>query len=128
VLLSGDASGAFEPALMDMLCMLIVGAAVIRPDNDFAVLARIPGIVHIGVVSYGLYLLHMLSANVVKLVGGSLGLASGVGYFAATLIVALCVASLSHATFERWMLSLRPRLLQPNSHRLAPPRKEPIPA
>lgn len=111
-LLAGHgALGAFDAAMFDLLCMLLVGAAVIRPDNDLAPLIRLPGIVHIGVVSYGLYLLHMLAANVVKMVGAKAGLSDGVPLFVGTLLLALGLASLSHATFERWFLGLRTRLL-----------------
>jgi peptidoglycan/LPS O-acetylase OafA/YrhL len=102
--------GRAEPAIVALLCMALVGACVIRPDNDLAWLARIPGVVHIGVVSYGLYLLHMLSANGVKMLGASMGFNTGVLWFVGTLAVALTLASLSHATFERWMLELRKRL------------------
>jgi peptidoglycan/LPS O-acetylase OafA/YrhL len=103
--------GRAEPAAVALLSMALVGACVIRPDNDLARLARLPGVVHIGVVSYGLYLLHMLSANGVKMLGASFGFNTGLLWFVGTLAVALALASLSHATFERWCLSLRQHLL-----------------
>ncbi len=113
--------GRAEPAAVALLCMALVGACVIRPDNDLACLARIPGVVHIGVVSYGLYLLHMLSANGVKMLGAPLGFNTGALWFGATLAVALALASLSHATFERWMLGLRTRFLPPPSAAITRP-------
>ena len=113
VLVGNGALGRFDGAAFDLLCMLLVGAAVIRPDNDLALLIRVPGIVHIGVVSYGIYLLHMLAANAVKLAGAKAGFGFGVGVplFAVTLLLAVALASFSHITFERWFLGLRPRLL-----------------
>jgi peptidoglycan/LPS O-acetylase OafA/YrhL len=108
----GDALGRAEPGVVALLCMFLVGAVVIRPDNDLAVLQHVPGVVHIGTVSYGLYLVHMLSANAVKLAGGSIGFGSGVPWFVAAFFVALGVASVSNATFERYMLSLRGRFLR----------------
>jgi peptidoglycan/LPS O-acetylase OafA/YrhL len=120
-LYSGDLFGRSEPSIVSLLCMLLVGAVVIRPDNDLAVLQRIPGVMHIGVVSYGLYLLHMLSANAVKVALAPLGSASGTLLFAATLIVALMVATLSHVTLERFMLALRGRFLRGTSGGLSGP-------
>ena len=111
VLAGNGALGRFDSAAFDLLCMLLVGAAVIRPDNDLALLVRVPGVVHIGVFSYGIYLLHMLAANAVKLVGAKAGFGAGVPLFAATVLLAVAVASLSHSTFERWFLGLRSRLL-----------------
>jgi peptidoglycan/LPS O-acetylase OafA/YrhL len=111
VVLASGFSGRAENAIVDLLCALLVGAAVIRPDNDLAVLTRLPGIVHIGVVSYGLYLLHMLAANAVKMAGASVGLAFGLPLFIATVLLGTALATLSHATFERWFLGLRTRVL-----------------
>ena len=111
VLASGGVLGRGEPAVVDLLCMLLVGAAAVRPDNDLSFVARIPGVLHIGVVSYGVYLLHMLAANAAKVAGKPFGLAGGLPLFVATLVLAVALASLSHATFERWMHGLRRRLL-----------------
>ena len=72
-----------------------------------------PGLVHIGVVSYGLYLLNMLAANGVQRMLKPLGMDNGVTVFIVTLAVAMAMASLSHATFERRMLGLRKRWLKP---------------
>lgn len=101
--------GGAEAAAIDILCVLLVGAAVIRPDNDLSVLTRVPGLVHIGVVSYGIYLLHMLAANGVAQIGNSIGLNHGFWLFVATTIAAVAVATISHATFESWILRQRSR-------------------
>jgi peptidoglycan/LPS O-acetylase OafA/YrhL len=124
----GDQFGRGEPAIVALLCTLLVASVVMRPDNDLAILARIPGILHIGAVSYGLYLLHMLSANAVKVAFFPLGLETGTPLFALTLVVALLAASLSHATFERYMSGLRNRFLRrasgpsrgPTIHKIQP--------
>lgn len=108
VLALGSPFGIMTPAAIDCLCALLVGAIAIRSDNDLAVLARIPGLVHIGVVSYGLYLMHMLPMNALK---NWLGMRSGLMLFFATTFIALAMASLSHATFERAMHDLRSKWL-----------------
>jgi peptidoglycan/LPS O-acetylase OafA/YrhL len=108
----GDWLGRAEPAAVALICVLLVGAVVIRQDNDLAVLQRIPGVVHVGAISYGLYLLHMLSANAVKIAFAPLGLGGGTSLFVGTFVVAVLVATLSHATFERYMLSLRGHFLR----------------
>jgi peptidoglycan/LPS O-acetylase OafA/YrhL len=109
VLASNGALGGFEAPVLDILCVLLVGSAVIRPDNDLAVMTRVPGLVHIGIVSYGVYLMHMLAANSITLVGRSVGLKPGLLLFVATTIVAIAIASISHVTFERWIMRLRTR-------------------
>lgn len=108
VLALGTPFGTATPAVVDCLCAMLVGAVVMRPDNDLAMLARIPVVTHIGVVSYGLYLMHMLPMNALK---NWFGMPSGPVLFFATTMVALAAASLSHATFERAMLNARDRLL-----------------
>jgi peptidoglycan/LPS O-acetylase OafA/YrhL len=108
VLASGAPFGTMTRAVVDLLCVLLVGAVAIRPDSDLAVLSRVPGLVHIGVVSYGLYLMHMLAMNALKY---WLSLTSGLALFAATTIIALAMASISHATFERAMVRLREQWL-----------------
>ncbi len=114
VLAFGSPFGTMTPAAVDCLCALLVGAVAIRRDNDLAVLARFPGIVRIGVVSYGLYLMHMLPMNALK---SWLGVPSGLTLFICTTLTALAMASLSHATFERAMHGLRDRWLAARSNR-----------
>ena len=44
---------------------MFVGACVYREDHWLVPLLRLRGIVHVGAVSYGIYLLHGLVRNVV---------------------------------------------------------------
>ncbi|HUO39325.1 MAG TPA: acyltransferase [Mycobacterium sp.] len=61
-------------------------------------------LVYVGVISYGIYLLHMLSANVDrKIIHQHFGLL----LFAATLITVIAVASLSFRYFETPLLRLK---------------------
>ena len=53
----------------------------------------------------------MLAANGVKIALKPFGMDSGPICFAGTLLVAIALASLSHATFERKMLDQRKRWL-----------------
>jgi peptidoglycan/LPS O-acetylase OafA/YrhL len=60
----------------------------------------------IGVISYGVYLLHMLSANVVRAV---MHQTYGVLVFAATLATVIALAYLSFRYFETPLLKLKRR-------------------
>lgn len=85
----------------------LVGASVYREDHYLRPLLASRPLVHIGMVSYGIYLLHMLVKNVVLKVAGAahIELAS-VPLFTLTVLGAIVVATVSFTTFEahfqRW--------------------------
>ena len=107
---SNGALGLAEPAVIDLLAAALVASLVIRPDHDFAWLSGIRPLVHIGVVSYGLYLTHMIAVHIVKKLYGVLGLHSRLALFAGAVLAGTLIASLSYRTFERYFLDLKGRL------------------
>lgn len=91
------------------LFVLLVVSVVIREDHGLAPLLRARWLSSLGKVSYGVYLLHMLSAHAVQRSLGVFDLGSPWLTFAGTLALSWGLARLSHATFERWFLAQKGR-------------------
>jgi len=89
----------------DLSMVLLVGACVIREDNGLAPVLTWRPIVHVGVVSYGTYLVHMLAFNLVKRIVPN----AGVVLFATTVLTAVLLATLSFRHFESRFLRLKRR-------------------
>ncbi len=88
----------------------LVGSCVIREDHVLARLFRFPLLVRIGVVSYGMYLLHMLAVNTVKaLVMPRLGITSPWFWSFASMAAAYLAAEASFFLFESRILRLKER-------------------
>lgn len=92
-----------EPLMHVVLAALTV-ACVLREDHWLARLLRRPFLVHVGTVSYGIYLLHMLCHNVAERVLASLGTRAAVLDFALTAALAVGLGTLSHRYFEQRFL------------------------
>lgn len=93
------------------LCLaLLVAACVYREDHWLAPILRWRVLAHIGVVSYGVYLLHMLVKNLVVRAASALGL-DDMRYlvFALTTVGAVAVATLSFRYFEARFLQYKSR-------------------
>jgi len=105
-----------EPFMHAVLTAL-TAACVLREDHWLARLLRLPAIVHVGVVSYGIYLLHMLCHNAVERGLAVAGLTSGPLDFVCTALLAIGVATLSQRHFESRFLSpeKRAKLAQPRA-------------
>jgi len=84
---------------------LLAAACVVREDHLLARFLRLSFVVHVGTVSYGIYLLHMLCHNAAERALTRLGVESGGLDFALTALLALGVATLSHRHFESRFLS-----------------------
>jgi peptidoglycan/LPS O-acetylase OafA/YrhL len=92
--------------LIQLSMVLLVLACCVRPTTALTpVLASRP-LRHIGMVSYGVYLMHMLAANAVRPV---VGRHSGVMVFLATLVVVLVMATMSYRWFESPLLRRKER-------------------
>jgi len=108
VWIPGDIAG--WPRLLIHAAMTLLVAAVVIPEHHaLAGLFRDPLVVHIGTISYGMYLLHGLCLIAThQLLGrrdpGVVGL-----FFAAGTVLTVVVASLSHVYFERPFLRLKRR-------------------
>jgi peptidoglycan/LPS O-acetylase OafA/YrhL len=86
---------------------LLVASCVVREDNDLAPMLRLRPVAWIGTISYGIYLMHMLSISAVRRVLGRMGEASPYWEFLAGAMLSICVASVSYWTFERYFLRLK---------------------
>lgn len=89
-----------------MLVLLVVALSVTEKTILHPALRWRP-LVHIGIVSYGVYLMHMLCANVVRLV---LDEEFGVALFACTTVLVIVVASVSYRIVESPLQRLGRRL------------------
>ncbi len=88
-----------EP-LMHACLAALTAAVVLREDHGLAPLLRLRVLVHVGTVSYGVYLLHMLCHNAAERGLARLGLAAPLLDFVLTAALALALATLSHRWFE----------------------------
>jgi peptidoglycan/LPS O-acetylase OafA/YrhL len=92
----------------------LVGACVLRESHALSGVLQWRPLVHLGVVSYGIYLLHMLCKNLAQrlLAASGWGADSTVGPWLlplATLALAVGAATLSFRTFEAWFLRRKPQ-------------------
>lgn len=94
-----------------LLFACLVGACVIREDTQLAPLLQWRPVVHLGMISYGMYMLHGLVYNVLDMAGSRLGgwHAHGLDGFVAGLLGTTVVATLSFRYFEGPFLRLKTR-------------------
>lgn len=95
-------------ATQGLLALLVV-ATVVREDHGLARLLWSRPLTFLGQVSYGIYLLHMLCANLVRRGLERAELQSPQALFVLTLGAATLLALASHRTLERWFLSYKAR-------------------
>ncbi len=88
---------------------LLVLTCVVRADHGLAFWLDGALLRHLGAVSYGVYLMHMLCANGVRLTLGAFDVESWLLSFGVTLALAWALATLSHRTFEAWFLRHKAR-------------------
>jgi peptidoglycan/LPS O-acetylase OafA/YrhL len=95
------------PVLLSRLLMAVLVACVCIREDTFLhpVLTWRPA-VFVGMISYGIYLMHMLAANVVRKV---LGHESGLDVFVGTTLLVVLMAYLSFRFFESRLLALKHR-------------------
>jgi peptidoglycan/LPS O-acetylase OafA/YrhL len=89
-----------------------VGACVIREDNGLAPLLRLRPLAHIGVVSYGMYMLNTLTLDGLHPVLTRIGLQHPFLTFPIFLTMTVLVASVSYRYFESPFLALKSRFAQ----------------
>jgi peptidoglycan/LPS O-acetylase OafA/YrhL len=97
-----------EGFILSIWMVALVAAVCIQPQNVFARLMSIQPMRYIGQISYGMYLLHMISMQVTRGIEKKFHLASP---FILVIEIGLAVsaASISYWTFERWFLKLKER-------------------
>ena len=96
--------------LIHAAAAMFVGACVYREDHWLAPILRLRGLVHMGAVSYGIYLLHMLVKNALLKLAGIVHIeVSTYSVFALTVVGSIIVASLSYRYFESVFLQMKHR-------------------
>ena len=90
-----------------LLMVLLVGSVVIFELNSLRPLLTWRPIVHIGMVSYGIYLMHMISYNAVKEMLPVIGLDYSWLWFPSTVLLSTFAATLSYRYYESWFLRLK---------------------
>lgn len=90
---------------------VLVGSCVVREDHFLSPLLKVRIVRHIGAVSYGIYLMHMLAFNVVKLLSGKINFQHDLLNFIGTLVVVTVIATISHRYFERVFLRWKDRFV-----------------
>jgi peptidoglycan/LPS O-acetylase OafA/YrhL len=88
---------------------VLVGSCVVREDHFLSPLLKVRIVRHIGAVSYGIYLMHMLAFNIVKLLSGKINVRHDLLNFIGTLVVATVIATISHRYFEAVFLRWKDR-------------------
>ncbi|HEY3756972.1 MAG TPA: acyltransferase [Opitutaceae bacterium] len=116
--LGGDAGECVISAAL----ALLVGACVIREDNDLAWLLRCRPIAWVGTISYSMYLLHMLCGNLIHTLLAAAHAGRVITEFAPLITFAAAVgaASLCYLTYERFFLSLKDRYFSHAGRSVAP--------
>jgi peptidoglycan/LPS O-acetylase OafA/YrhL len=98
-----------------LLFAALVAACVLLEDNALAPLLRHPWVVHLGMVSYGLYLLHNLMYSLVTMstnhipIHGPWNTPHSVARFVLTLSCSIALATVTYRLFESPLLQLRSR-------------------
>ena len=106
ILVLATAETPYVPASIVMA--LLVGACSIREDHALAPVFRWRPLAHIGTVSYGIYLMHMLARNAVELGGISAARWPWASFFATTLVATLA-ATISSRYYESFFLRFKTR-------------------
>lgn len=103
-----DVSGLPRIAI-HLSMVLLVGATVIREDHVLRPLLRLWPLRRIGVVSYGMYLYHMLVRHLVDGAMRRARVSSEVLFFVALLLLTWAIAEVSFRFYESRFLALKER-------------------
>ena len=104
--------GLYGDILITVCFLLLIAATVIREDNDLSLPLRWKPIVWIGIVSYGMYMMHMLSVNTIRTASHHFGFESPYVDLIGGAALACLAASVSLFIYERPFLRLKDRLLK----------------
>jgi peptidoglycan/LPS O-acetylase OafA/YrhL len=102
-----------------ILMVLLVGSVAIRETNGLGAVLRWWPIAHIGAVSYGMYLLHMLTFNTVRRMLSAIGVDEPWLIFAVTVAATIFAATISYRYYESWFLRLKGRFKRTNAAAMA---------
>jgi peptidoglycan/LPS O-acetylase OafA/YrhL len=98
----------------------LVIACVLQPDQPLGRVLTNPLIKHVGIVSYGIYLTHMLCVNAARHL---VHVSYGPIIFVLGLAISIFVATLSYHFFESPFLHLKDRLAKRPDAESALPRR-----
>lgn len=104
----GALEGLPNLVVHSLMCLVLV-SLVVREDNGMAPLLRLPPLVRIGQISYGIYLYHLFALAIVTKVFEILGLTSWGWVLLLYYALAILIAEISFRTFEAWFLRFRRR-------------------
>lgn len=93
-----------------LIFTLLLASCVIRHDHGLAKFLNTKVLVRIGVVSYGMYLLHMLAVNAVRTISPRLGIDNQLLIFVFAATLAYLAAEISYRNFESPILRLKKHL------------------
>lgn len=89
--------------LAQLLMVLLIGCLCIRERTALHPVLSWRPLAYVGKISYGIYLMHMLCANVAR---RAIGERFGVALFCLTVVTVILVASISYRWLEKPLLRL----------------------
>jgi len=95
--------------LIHLALVALVAACVLREDHVLGGAMRWAPFAFIGSISYGMYLLHMLSANAAQKLLAMGSISAGYAVFPLALVISTCAAYVSFRYFESPFLRLKSR-------------------
>ena len=101
-----DISGVVR-LLVQLFATLLVGSVVIREDNFFRKFLSFSLIFRIGMVSYGMYLFHLLFRDITFRTMEKMGILSTWCLFIGTLILTYIASEISYHYYECFFLKLK---------------------
>jgi peptidoglycan/LPS O-acetylase OafA/YrhL len=93
--------------LTSLVMTALVVSTCLRTQHALMPVLTLSWVRHVGMISYGIYLLHMLALNLVRRVVPGEGFAV---YFPLTMVLSVVLAGLSYRYFESRFLRLKERL------------------
>lgn len=98
------------PFLVHLGCVAVVGSSVVREDHVGAGLLKWRPLAYMGVISYGMYLLHMIAKNGFTRLAGLVSWTPGDGaLFVGTAALTVVLAGISHRYFEALFMRFKHR-------------------
>lgn len=95
--------------IVHSLMTLTVVSLVVREDNGLAWVLKLPPLVRIGQISYGIYLYHLFAQGIVLAIFAWFGLTNPVLYILLFYGLSILVAEISFRTLEAWFMQFRHR-------------------